>query len=383
MTRTRLTLTLLAAALCGCATQTKTQRQVGDIAPGSFEVSWTADTGVKALQQFYYTGDTIFLYDKGNVVSAYDPNGGLKFRTTVGDNGDLLREPMVQPNRIIIPTGGTLELLTQKGVKTQGFVLPQPIRSPGVAVNDFVYFGSDSETGGRLSAVDLTRKYYVNRWTALTGIITTKPALSDGILYCVTDDGRVYAINQDKTPIWGPGPEMPDGIFHTDGKIIAAAKADETGVYVASMDTKLYCLSPNTGHVRWQYFAGAPLTTAAILTSDTCYLQVENKGTVALPKKSGERLVTAKWEFADGAQVVADDAKYAYILTTRGSIAAVNKADGALAFETKRTDIVKAGTSLDPKNPAVYAFTKSGTLICIKPVLKTGVVGELAMLSEK
>ena len=114
-----------------------------------------------------------------------------------------------------------------------------------------------------------------------------------------------------------------------------------------------------------------------------CYLQVDGMGLVALPKEPTDRNATPKWTFADSTQLVADDAKYAYVLTNRGSIAAVNKADGKLAFESKRSDIARAVTSLDFKNPAVYAVTKSGALVCIKPVLKTGVVGELAMLSAR
>lgn len=384
MTRTRLTLTLLAAALCGCSTQTKTQRNpIGNLPTGSFEVAWAADTGVKSLQQYYFVENQLFLYDKGNVVSSYDTNGGLKFKLVIGENGDLLREPMVQPTRVIVPTGGTLEILNNAGVKTKVFTLPQPIRSPGIIVGDVVYFGSDSETGGRLSSVDLTRTYFVNRWTVLTGIIATKPALFDNTLYCATDDGRVYAINQDKTPLWGPGPEMPDGIFHADGKIVAAPKADDTGVYVASMDTKLYVLAPNTGRVRWTYYAGMPLTNSVTLTADTAYILVDGKGLVALPKKSTERNVTPKWTFADGVKVGADDGKYAYVLTNRGTVAAVNKADGSLAFETQRNDIAQIVMNPDAKNPAIYAVTKGNALLALKPVLRPGVVGELAMLTGR
>lgn len=385
MTRTRLTFTLLAAALCGCATKPTTapRQPVGDIAPGSFQVAWTIDADVRDPQAFYFVENTLFVYEKGNMVSAYDVNGGLKFRTQVGERGDIVGVPMVQANRIVFPTSSALDLYTPTGIKTKTITLTQPLRSPGVIVGDSIYIGSDSDTGGRLASINLTRTYNIYNWTVLTGIVNQKPALFDNVLYTATQDGRVYAINPDRTPLWGAGPEMPDGLFHADGKIIAAIKADEGGVYVPSTDTKLYCLAPNTGRVRWEYYAGSPLTVSPVATADTIYQMVDGTGLVALPKKTEDRLATAKWTFADGKQLLSDDSKYAYVLDRAGAVVALDKADGRVAFRTQRSDVNVAVTSLDSKNPVAFVLTKSGQLLCIKPVLKTGVVGELAMLTAE
>ncbi len=37
------------------------------------------------------------------------------------------------------------------------------------------------------------------------------------------------------------------GVYVTQAPIVADVKADETGVYVASTDTRLYCLDRQTG----------------------------------------------------------------------------------------------------------------------------------------
>ena len=238
-----------------------------------------------AVDGFYLAGDLLFVYDKNNQVSAYDLDGGLKFRAIIGQPGDLIGQPIVQPDRILFPTTGTVELWTRNGVRTKTIIMPKPVRSPGVAVGNTMFFGADSEQGGRIAAVELDRTYNFERWTALlNGILSTKPALFDGVLYCPTQNGVVYAINQDRTPLWPAGPEMPDGLFHTDGKIIAAIKADDGGVFVPSTDTKLYCLNPINGRVRWTYYAGVPLTTSPVVTTDTVYQYVEGEGIVALPK---------------------------------------------------------------------------------------------------
>ena len=383
MKRIRLTLTLLVAAACGCSTPKQQLRQIGELPPGTFQVAWEADPKTRSVSAFYLAGDLLFVYDKNNTVTAYDFNGSLKFKAAVGEPGDLLGAPIVQADRILFPTTGTVEIWTKSGVKTKAITLPQPVRSPGVANGDVVYFGADSEQGGRLAAVDISRQYNLNRWTVLTGIISTKPAYVDGVLYCPTQDGRVYAINQDRTPLWPSGPEMKEGIFQTDGKIITALKADETGVFVPSTDTKLYCLNPATGRIKWTYYAGTSLTTSPSLTADTVYQYVDGTGLVALAKKTTEVNATPKWILPEGVQLVADDGKYAYVRTGSGGVVAVDKAAGKPAFSTQRSDLVKAVTTQDPKNPAAFGLTRSGTLICIRPVLKTGVVGELAMLNER
>ena len=382
MKRIRLTLTLLLAAACGCSTPKKQVRQIGELPPGTFEVAWEADPKAKSVSAFYLVGDLLFVFDKSNTVTAFDFNGSLKFRATVGEPGDVLGMPIVQPDRILFPTTGTVELWTKNGIKTRTVTLPQPVRSPGVAVGDIVYFGADSEQGGRLAAVDLSRPYNLNRWTVLTGLIGTKPAYVDGVLYCPTQDGRVYAINQDRTPLWPSGPEMKEGIFQTDGKIIAALKADETGVFVPSTDTKLYCLNPGTGRIKWTYYAGASLSTSPSLTADMVYQYVEGTGLVALVKKNPEPNAMPKWVLPEGVQLVADDGRYAYARTQSGSVVAVDRATGKVAFSTERSDLVRTVTTQDAKNPAAFALTRSGSLVCIRPVLKTGVVGELAMLSQ-
>ncbi|MGC4033769.1 MAG: PQQ-binding-like beta-propeller repeat protein [Tepidisphaeraceae bacterium] len=382
MTRTKLSLTLLAALVCGCASKEKPQRVIAPIAPGSFEVSWSADTGVTSPYALYQAGNLLFVYGKNNLVSVFDVNGGLKFRTTIGENGDVLGPPVLTSDEIIFPTSATLERYTRGGGKIKSTKLPQPMRSPAVREGESLYVATDTDTGGRVAKVRLNVEYNFYEWTVTTGIVTTKPLLWDGAIYAATEDGVVKGINPEGSKLWAAAPEMSDGFFHTDGKIVAPLVGDESGIYVASTDTKLYCLAPNTGRVRWQYYAGARLTTPPTVTADFAYQFVEGQGIVALAKKPGEPINTPKWTFADGKQVIADDANYAYVITDNNAVAAVNKADGTLAFTSQRADLSKTVLSPDAKNPTVFGLTKGNQLICIKPVLRPGVVGELAMLTE-
>ena len=379
-------LLLAAPFLSGCATTPKKERKVAELPPGSFQVEWALDTHASDPQNLYYVGGLLFVYDKDNTVSCYDGLGGLKFRTRVGDPGDIVGTPVVQPNRIIFPTSGSLYLYTPTGVKTKQIDLNEPIRSPAVAQNEVLYVGSDSETGGRLAAVALDRSYNYYVWTRLTGIVHTQPVLHDNVIFCATEDGRVYAVTIEGDRGWAIAPEIPDGIFHTDGNIVAPLKFDETtpkvedqGVYVASTDTKLYCLNPTNGHVKWQYYAGVPLTNSPAITADLVYQRVEGQGLVALTKKTAERVIAPKWTFADGSQLLSTDAQNAYVLGNDGAVLALKKADGTVSFKTQDTKVLRAVTNLDPKNAAVYALTKDKQLVCLRPVLRAGVVGELAL----
>ncbi len=381
---TLLSTAAITLALGGCASKEKPHTEVGDIPPGSFVKSWEAEVDVKSITQIYLGDQTLLVYGKDNQIIAYDTKGGLKFRTKIGDRGDVVGAPAVQPDRILFPMGSTIEVVTQRGTHQPTITLPQAIRSPIVAVGQTVYAGTDSHTGARLSAIALDREHPRFRREVLTrSVIDTKPALHDNVVYAATGDGRVYAVNSDLTQLWPLAPEMPDGIFHTDGRIEAAIKADEGGVYVPCTDNKLYCLDLVTGKVRWQYIAGVPLTDSPIPTSDTVYINVRGKGMVALDKKAGVQFRQPRWSNDDARQLLADDAKYAYVLTNAGRILALDKATGKVAFQSERDDFVSGITHVDSKDSTIYVLTKSNDLMAIRPVLKTGVVGELVMLDTR
>jgi len=377
--RTLLTLSLRAAAITGCATPKQPVAKIGDLAPGSFQKTWSVPTSFEQVDQAYLAGKTLFLYGPNNTIAAFDANGVPKFRIPVGQKGEIVGPPMVQPTRIVFPTSSTLELLTPLGVTTRSIALSQPPRSPGVLLDDTVYIGSDSDTGGRLAAIALDKRYDIYRWTLLTGIVHTQPALFKNYLYAATEDGRVYALTLDRYPLWPKAPELPDGIFHTDGKIVSALKVDDAGVYVPSTDTKLYCLDPITGRLKWEYFASTPVSESPEPTKDLVYIAVHDKGIVALPKKSTQRINTPRWNYIEGKQLLADDDKYAYLLTHSGHIVAIDKSSGSLAFSTARGDFVMGIPHIDPKDNSIYAITKTGELVCVSPVLKSGVVGELVL----
>ena len=368
----------------GCATKETPRREVGSIPPGSFVKAWEVDVGLKKIEQFHLGGETLLVYGGGNEVVAYDTKGGQKFRTLIGDKGDVIDVPMVQAERIIFPMSSTLEVVSHTGQKRPRITLPSPLSSGGTAVEETVYAGTSSATGGRLTAIALDRDNPRFRREVLTrSIIDHPPVVHENVVYAATTDGRVYAVNSDLTQLWGIAPEMPDGIFRTDGKIEGGIKADEGGVYVPSTDGKLYCLDLNTGRIRWQYIAGVPLKESPITTSDTVYIRVRGRGLVALDKKAGPPFRQPRWTSDEATQLLADDASHTYVLTKSGRILALDKATGKVKFQSDRNDFVSGVTHVDAKDSTIYVLTKGNDLLAVRPVLKTGVVGELALLEVR
>jgi outer membrane protein assembly factor BamB len=237
-----------------------------------------------------------------------------------------------------------------------------------------VFIGLDYPKGGRLAAIDVDRPYANIRWELLTrGGVSARPAIFENIVYIGGEDGRVYAVTPNREPVW----PLERGVFVTSGRIVADVKVDETGVYVASTDSKLYCLDRQNGKVLWQYFGGKPITSSPHVAASTVYVTVPDRGLVALDKGKGTFNRNPRWVSKDARMFLCEDATHTYLSTRDGKIQAVDRATGKILFHSK-------GPGFDvfvsnPKDDTIFAARKNGNVYAIKPVLGAGVVGEMVM----
>jgi outer membrane protein assembly factor BamB len=380
-TLTKFTPLILAALLSGCATKSEPPAVSGPVPPESFIKTWSTPAPYKKVTNFTKSGELLFVYGPDREVTAIDFNGGVQFKTQLGKRFDQVGPGMTQADRVIFPTSSSLEIVSRQGIHRKSIALPHPVRSPGVAAEETVYLGSDSDTGGRIAAVGLDRDYDVYRWTRLAGLVSQPPVLFENSLYFATEEGSVYAVTNAPAPFWPASDEKPSGAFKTDGNIRAALRIDEGGVYVASTDTKLYCLDPINGNIRWIYYAQESLTQTPTPGADTLYVPVAGKGLVAIDKKSpGLYTRQPKWTNAEAKNVVAEDARYAYVLTKSGQIAALDRATGQLKFATQRSDIEQVVSSMGMKDPTLFAVTKTNQIVAFKPVFRPGFIGEIVMV---
>lgn len=373
---------LLGVLVAGCRKPTFVEHEPALVSPGTFIKTWSTVIDFKKINGAYLDQDLLTIYGPGNVVAGYDTAGGLQFRTQVAPEKDIIRAPIVQGDRVIFPASSSLRIVTRNGIVRNPIELPQPIRSGAVATGNTAFVGIDSEQGGRIASVALDRELNPINWTGLAGgVVNTRPALYENVVYSATEDGQVIALNSDRTLLWPRSPEgaMPNSIFKTDGKITAPLKVDEGGVYVPSHDGKLYALDPTTGRIRWEYIVGVAVKHSAQPSTDTVYIYIQGKGMVALDKKTPPRYQKERWINRDAVLVAADDAQYTYVLTRDGHIAALDKQTGVQAYATERNDFVHVMPHLASKDNTIYAITSDNQLMAITPVNRAGVVGRLVM----
>lgn len=340
----------------------------------------------------YLSDQYVFAYRQSGTSSVIDrASGRLLHIDHPKDGYQHLHPPVVLKDRIVYPTTTYLEVFDADGryiahpVKATDEMdkpfsqsMEFPIRTDAVGLGKQVFFGADYTGGGRAIGVDMTRPYVPEVWTLMTpgSSITAAPAVLKDVVYIAADNGKVAAVATDtREPIW----PLDQGVFGTYGRVDANLAADQTGVYIASTDTKLYCLQRAGGRIKWQYFAGAPLHTGPTLTKDLVFLVVPRTGLVAIDKNSvAQGTREAKWTAANATQFVSEDDNYVYVRTNQNQIAALDKATGQQRFLSHRPDLVAFGEN--PKGDGIcYVSTELGRIIAVRPVLHPGEMGELVL----
>jgi outer membrane protein assembly factor BamB len=196
-------------------------------------------------------------------------------------------------------------------------------------------------------------------------------AIYEGVVYAGSNDGNVYAVDYDRVPAWA----ALKGVFTTSGPIRGDITAEKSGVYVASADSKLYCLDPRNGKIQWEYYAGFPLFDSPAVTATTVYINVRGQGVAAIDKGEGEYNRKARWSAPGTTQFLAEDDQYAFLLGKGNSIVAVDKKTGEQKFTSQRNDLV--AFAINTSDGVIYAATKKGKIIAAVAVQRHGEVGEL------
>lgn len=362
----------------------------------SFARQWGTDLSHgndDPVTSIYLSDQYVFAYRRGGSSSVMDrATGRLQHIDNPKDGVQALHPPIVLKDRIVYPTTTYLEVFDTDGRYIEHPTKPTdeldkpfsqsldfPIRSDAVGLGKQVFFGADYQGSGRAIGIDMTKPYVPEIWTLMTpgSSVTAAPAVLKDVVYIASDNGKVAAVATDtREPIW----PLDQGVFGTYGRVDANLAADQTGLYVASTDTKLYCLQRAGGRIKWQYFAGAPLHEGATLTKDMVYLYVPRTGLVAINKNDVAKGINreARWTAADARQFLSEDEHYVFVRTTGNRIAALDKATGEQRFVSKRPDLVAFATNVKGDG-IVYVATQGGRIICVRPVVHPGEMGEVVL----
>ncbi len=375
----------LAILTTGCVDKPK-DATVGEfhaVPINNFAKTWTVDLGLSKgakAQSVYVFDNLIIVYADDDTAHVVDRlSGQLKFIHELPVRSGTRHAPSILGDKIVYPATSQLKVYSIKtGQLLNQFDVRYALRTAASGSGNNLYIGADHSNGGRLEALDLSRNNSLPRWELMTvAPLRAAPIYYKGIVYMASEDGIVRAVNEEKHSVWSLDDKL-DGSFATSGPIVADIRVDESGLYVASTDTKLYCLKLSNGKIKWQYFAGVPLDQPPYTTNDTLYINIKGRGLTAISKLEGEFNRKPKWSTTDAVQFLADDDKYTYVLLKSNQVAALDKATGELKFTSNRKDLTHFGINM--RDGLVYATDGDGNLLQIKPVVRQGVVGELVMI---
>jgi outer membrane protein assembly factor BamB len=367
---------------CGPMKKKDTAAAHGPVAipANSFSRDWSNDLRLDkdTLDELHLSDDTVFAYTKKDLVYAIGRSGGeLQYLAQPEVSGGVLRAPLVLGERVIYPCGSTIDIFNNHGRPIRTLELDKPTRSGAIGTGNTVYIGLDHTGGtGVLASINIDKAYKPVNWELMTyGAITPTPAMFDRVIFVGSEDGRLYAVTEERGQVWAL--ERGQGSFNTQGRFVSDIKADDFGVYASSTDSKLYCLDRGNGHIKWQYYAAVPLKTSPVVTATTVYQYVEGTGIVAIDKANGTFNRSSRWTVKSAVQVLSEDQTYIYLRRKDNRLMAVDKASGQVVFTSKTNPFQVFTTNL--KDSTIYAGSHSGTVWAIKPVLREGEVGTIVM----
>lgn len=372
---------ILSWLLVGCTSARHTEMPTGPIPVGGFSQGWEAPLDLahgNKVSHLYLVNDALYVYTDQNLVYCVSPSGGhLLWIQQVGVPGDLLTPPVQTKEGIAIALNSTIWILDSRGDVIRKIDVGHSIRSPLAVLGDFVYCGVDYPNGGRLAKIDLTAQINPTRWELMTGKgLSATPAVYENAIFAGGEDGNVYAVNEDRAPLW----PLYHSAFATEGPILAGLKVDAFGVYVASLDSKLYCIDRDSGRLKWKFYAGHPLDKAPQVTADTVYQAISHVGLAAIDKNGADPIRSPRWIVKDAQRFLAEDSQYAYLRGPNNSIWGVDKTNGQIKLRSTRNDLAVFVT--DPHAKAIYVATEDGLVINVNPVTTPGVVGQMVRSAD-
>jgi len=342
-----------------------------------FVKQWEADLTLNhrdEIAALHVIGDTLIAYTKDNHGYWLSASGGQLLAINKIAPRDLeLHPPVMLTDSVAIPTTSSIETYDKAGKHLASFATVGAVQSDAAASGNSVFIGVSHPGSGRVTRFDIAPNFDVN-WELWVPVgIASGPAVFGDSVFAADINGEVWAVSLARDALWN----LPDNVFKTNATITADLAADDFGVYVPSQDKKLYCLERGTGKIKWSYYAGMPLVDQPVVIGGVVYQLVPGTGLAAISKTDGKIARDAMWVQPIAKQVLAADQQYLYVRVDRGAIVALDKATGAPKFRSSRQDFESFATNTT--SSLIYAATKDGHVLAIRPVLRPGTVGEIVL----
>lgn len=258
-------------------------------------------------------------------------------------------------NRIyVVGVDGFREYDLASGRLLRKLRLPFAPSTKAVRNNDEIYIGS---LDGKLYAMlNEHGKNLARVWSypSESGI-TSGPVVMHRLVMIASVKGEVLALRSVRKVAWR---------YRCNGRISCDLVAERGKVFIASEDTKVYCLSA-TGRLLWQQFLEAPLYQSPVPIGRTgmLYQYSPGRGMYALQV---ERQGKPAWKSprADLTKFVAATRSRAYFVNTASELEAVNSATGEkiVAFSMKRS----AMFATNREDSSIFLCTTDGRVVALR-----------------
>ncbi len=166
-------------------------------------------------------------------------------------------------------------------------------------------------------------------------------------------DGSLYAVTTIQRDLsWQ---------FETDRPISAPLGHSDGLLFLASEDASLYCINSQNGRALWRYVFGFPIRTAPRVVGDDVYVVPLRGGLYCLSKNSG--VLKYPWR-PELNEFLASTLEYTFAADDLGNVAILSRENGGiLGFLPMRDFSVHLNND---RTDRLYMSTPSGLVVCIR-----------------
>lgn len=352
----------------------------GDLRALGLTAYWTARIPVGEgddIRGVYLADDHVYVTTEyGTVFALQAEMGLLRWAEQIGSHHETILPPRGvvadgADGPVIVASTTAIRVMDRiRGDVLATLRVPYPLGGAVVGVGRRLYFGGSD---ARFYSLIWSREgggAWRREWEVMAG-----GAVQAAPVYL--DDGRmIYANLKGAVVCFHTEDKALDWMYETGAAVVGDPAADQSGVYVASMDRSLYKLDIETGEVLWRARCERPLNTGPALRLHTVYQYVEGAGLLALDAHSGREM----WRQAEGRRFLASSGLRDYLWVGDDRVEAVHHETGKTiaSARTNAPCIPLTNTISD----AVYLVGRDGRVLCARsekaPFLRKGEVAAAA-----
>jgi outer membrane protein assembly factor BamB len=317
----------------------------------------------ETLERLCLRDNYIYALSDKNFLACLDrQKGSMIFGRSIAPAGFVVLGLDLYKDDIIAIIGNNIvELDSRLGTERRARPLEFAVTCPAARNSSFFYLAAVDR---RLHALHADNRVQVFEVAAKNDSMITSIIADDKFVIFGTDAGNVIGVAPDKPyQLWQ---------FNAADAIAGSLKRDGMSLFFASKDTNLYRLDMVdmlTTKLAWKQQMPGLLQKEPRVTAAAVYQPVLSRvegyaggeGLTAVDKQSGKYM----WSLKEGADLLAEAAGKAYIITNRKTLAVMDNSNAKKLYVVNFADVSKhAANTTDSK---IYIADERGRVACLEP----------------